>query len=367
MSFDYNKVEECFPEAGNLMVEPMKVWKLPDNKQDMYPDITLNGEYFAQEKKDGAWYQFTKTANHSYLFGRTVSTKNGLLTEKSANVPHIVKAFAALPAQTALIGEIFYPGGISKDVTTIMGCLPQKAIERQKNNPIHYYVHDIIYYDGVNLINVAAEKRYKILKAMWFKLGFNNFPFLELAESFDGEIAERADEILAAGGEGIVMKKKNLPYYPGLRPAWSTIKIKRKDSVDLVCMGFCDATKEYTGKELETWPYWEKGEIHSDVCHYEEDGWIPISKPYYYGWKTAMRIGAYDDNGKLVELGTVSSGLTDEDREQMAKNPQNYLGKVFSIDCMQKDNQEKTLRHPHVLEMRVDKPAEDCKISEIFC
>ena len=339
-----------YPEAR--MVEPMKIWKLPDGKEHMFSEICNSGDYFAQEKIDGYWYQFEKTDNYSYLFSRNISTTTGFLTEKSANVPHIIEALSVLPKNTTLIGEIYYPGGTSKTVTTIMGCLPETAIKRQKDNLIHYYVHDIIMYDGVNLVNASAENRYKILNKIWEKHNLNNIEFLKLAETFTENIETRTAEILAAGGEGVVLKKKDLPYYPGKRPAWSTIKIKKIDTVDLVCIGFCDATKEYTGKEIETWQYWIDGEA--------------VTKGYYYGWKTAMRVGAYDDNGNLVEIGTVSSGLTDKDKELMATNPELYLNKVFNFSCMEKDNKEHTLRHPHIIGPREDKSAKDCILSEIF-
>ena len=359
------------------MIEPMKIWKLPDNKEHMFSEICESGNYFAQEKIDGFWYQFEKTSNHSYLFSRSTSVVSGLLSEKSANVPHIVEALDVLPPNTILIGEIFYPQKTSKDVTTIMGCLPKTAIERQKNNLIHYYVHDIIYYNDVNLINTAAINRYKILEKIWEKHNLSQYGFLHLAEAFEQNIEVKTAEILNNGGEGVVLKKKDLPYYPGKRPAWSTLKIKKTDTVDLVCIGFCNATKEYTGKELETWPYWEKSIdlfesetvnsfLKTDICHYGEEGWFPITKGWYHGWKTAMRIGAYDDNGNLVEIGTVSSGLTDTDKERMATHPQEYLNQVFCLSCMEKDNKEHTLRHPILIGKHPDKSAKDCKISEIF-
>ena len=346
----------------------MKIWKIPEGKEYMLKNICESGEYFAQEKIDGYWYQYEKTDNYSYLFSRNISKTTNLLTEKSANVPHIMEALNILPANTIVIGEIFVPGGTSKSVTSIMGCLPETAIARQKNNLIHYYVHDIIYYDGINLINAPALTRYKILSKIWDKNNLSNYSFLHLADIFDTDIEARTVEILANGGEGVVLKKKDLPYYPGKRPAWSTVKIKKTDTVDLVCIGFCDATKEYTGKELETWPYWYNPveDTVTNRCRYGNPKWEPITKGFFNGWKTAMQVGAYDDNGNLIEIGTVSSGLTDQDREQMATNPEKYLNKVFEISCMEKDNKEKTLRHPHIVKRREDKPAKDCKISEIF-
>lgn len=382
MSFDKDKIYELYPEAENLMIEPMLIWKLPAGKESMLSEVCSNGEYFLEEKIDGAFYQFVKTENHSYLFGRTVSKLSGILTEKSDNVPHLKEALNCLPAGTILIGEIYVPGGTSKDTVSIMGCLPALAIKRQEKEPIHYYVHDIIAYDTVNLIDSPADLRYKILSAIWKKHNLEQYSFLRLATRVDEDMEAEISRILKSGGEGAVLKKKDYPYTPGKRPAWSTIKVKQMDSIDLICTGFCDATKEYTGKELATWEYWEeRGErsqdgeytwLLSEGRYYENylhnpHIYRPITKPYFLGWKTAIRIGAYNDKGELVDLGTVSSGLTDDNKREMTENPDLWLGHVVALDCMQIDKKEHTLRHPVFKCKRDDKDAKDCVISEIFC
>lgn len=382
MSFDKDKIHELYPEAENLMIEPMLIWKLPAGKESMLSEVCSNGEYFLEEKIDGAFYQFVKTENHSYLFGRTVSKLSGILTEKSDNVPHLKEALNCLPAGTILIGEIYVPGGTSKDTVSIMGCLPALAIKRQEKEPIHYYVHDIIAYDTVNLIDSPADLRYKILAAIWKKHDLNQYNFLRLATRVDEDMEAEISRILKSGGEGAVLKKKDYPYTPGKRPAWSTIKVKQMDSIDLICTGFCDATKEYTGKELATWEYWEErgersqdgeytwllseGRYYEDYLH-NPHIYRPVTKPYFLGWKTAIRIGAYNDNGELVDLGTVSSGLTDDNKREMTENPDLWLGHVVALDCMQIDKKEHTLRHPVFKCKRDDKDAKDCVISEIFC
>lgn len=382
MSFDKDKIHELYPEAENLMIEPMLIWKLPAGKESMLSEVCSNGEYFLEEKIDGAFYQFVKTENHSYLFGRTVSKLSGILTEKSDNVPHLKEALNCLPAGTILIGEIYVPGGTSKDTVSIMGCLPPLAIKRQEKEPIHYYVHDIIAYDTVNLIDSPADLRYKILAAIWKKHNLDQYSFLRLATRVDEDMEAEISRILKSGGEGVVLKKKDYPYTPGKRPAWSTIKVKQMDSIDLICTGFCDATKEYTGKELATWEYWEErgersqdgeytwllseGRYYEDYLH-NPHIYRPITKPYFLGWKTAIRIGAYNDKGELVDLGTVSSGLTDDNKREMTENPDLWLGHVVALDCMQIDKKEHTLRHPVFKCKRDDKNAKDCVISEIFC
>ena len=376
--FDKEKISEFFPGAEDLMIQPMLIWTLPANKKDKLSEICASGEYFAEEKIDGALYQFCRTDKGNYLFGRTVSVKNGLLTNKIDNVPHINSALSCLPCGTVIIGEIYVPGGTSKNVTSIMGCLPAEAIKRQdKQGKIKYYLHDMIFYNGEDMQSWGAEARYQKLVEAWNEFHLEQFDFLRLAESFDTGIEERLSQILAAGGEGIVLKKKDAPYSEGKRPAWATIKCKQMDTIDLVCTRAIEATKEYTGKELETWPYWQErsernqngeytwlsseGQYYEDYLH-NPHIYRPVTKPYFYGWKTAIGIGAYDDEGNLKEIGTVSSGLTDEMRAHL----DDYVGKVVALQCMSIDRKEKTLRHPIVKAWRDDKNAAECKLSEVF-
>ena len=376
--FDKEKISEFFPGAEDLMIQPMLIWTLPANKKDKLSEICASGEYFAEEKLDGALYQFCRTDKGNYLFGRTVSVKNGLLTNKIDNVPHINSALSCLPCGTVIIGEIYIPGGTSKNVTSIMGCLPAEAIKRQdKQGKIKYYLHDMIFYNGEDMQSWGAEARYQKLVETWNEFHLEQFDFLRLAESFDTGIEERLSQILAAGGEGIVLKKKDAPYSEGKRPAWATIKCKQMDTIDLVCTRAIEATKEYTGKELETWPYWQErserdqngeytwlsseGQYYEDYLH-NPHIYRPVTKPYFYGWKTAIGIGAYNDEGNLKEIGTVSSGLTDEMRAHL----DDYVGKVVALQCMSIDRKEKTLRHPIVKAWRDDKNAAECKLSEVF-
>lgn len=376
--FDKEKISEFFPGAEDLMIQPMLIWTLPTNKKDKLSEICASGEYFAEEKLDGALYQFCRTNRGNYLFGRTVSVKNGLLTNKIDNVPHINSALSCLPCGTVIVGEIYVPDGTSKNVTSIMGCLPAEAIKRQdKQGKIKYYLHDMIFYNGENMQSWGAEARYQKLVEAWNEFHLEQFDFLRLAESFDTGIEERLSQILSTGGEGIVLKKKDAPYSEGKRPAWATIKCKQMDTIDLVCTRAIEATKEYTGKELETWPYWQErserdqngeytwlsseGQYYEDYLH-NPHIYKPVTKPYFYGWKTAIGIGAYDDEGNLKEIGTVSSGLTDEMRAHL----DDYVGKIVALQCMSIDRKEKTLRHPIVKAWRDDKNAAECKLREVF-
>ena len=374
--FDDELVQDFFPEA--YCFKPMKIANFPNTRGITLEDLATSDDYYATEKIDGSWYCFNKTPNYAYLFGRTISRKNGLPVEKSDNVPHIKEALSVLPPNTIIIGEI-YTGDktkTSKDTVSVMGSLLKRAIALQKKQgSVHYYLHDIIMYDGEDLTSLGAFDRYNKIKEIYFDLKLNKYDFLELAPILNTKNAlEAAAEIIARGGEGVVLKKKDYPYEYNKRPAYSSVKIKKADTVDVVCMGFEDPTKEYNGKEtsdylmnIRTGEKIIRGKhtklnLLKDAIDNIED-FIEITKPFYYGWKTAIKIGLYKD-GELVSIGTVSSGLTDFYREDFAKNPQKYIGQVIECECMElKDG---TLRHPVFTRFREDKNAEDCKYEEIF-
>lgn len=340
---------------GSMQLAPMRYAVKPSQSQ--IEQAWSSGEWIAQEKKDGAFYQLEKTnAGNVYMFGRTVSKKTGEYTEKSDNFPHIKKwAEDNLPNGTILVGEIYIPGGKSNDVTKISGCLPANAYKRQfessEYQPVHYYVFDIIRFKGQDLCDMPTVDR---LVRLEFGLdGVWDGKYVERAQTYYNNFEEHLKDIFAAGGEGMVFKHMDCPYRVGKRTTASQMfKYKESlDSVDLICIGLEDPTYYYEGKEAESWPYKnEKGEL--------------ITKPAYYGWKTALRVGAYKD-GKIKEVGTVASGLTDADREDMGINPENWIDKVVEIQCMS-TTKDGALRHPVFRRVREDKGPDDCLWDEIF-
>ena len=174
MSFNKEKIQELYP--GAKMYEAQKISK---GTESLLKSACNSGEYFGELKKDGYWYQYEKYEHNSYLFSRSASTVTGLQSEKSANVPHIVDALSSLPDGTILVGEIYYPNGSSKNVTSIMGCLPTKAIERQNGSygKIHYYIHDILMYKNIDFVESKTNNwtRYNILKKIYYSVHLNIF------------------------------------------------------------------------------------------------------------------------------------------------------------------------------------------------
>lgn len=324
---------------------PAMLYSKAPKKEKLFAELESK-KYIAQPKKDGAFYQLEKTKDGEvYLFSRSVSKKTGELSQKIDNVPHLKEWAKELPNDTILIGEIYYPGKKSNDTTKVMGALSRKAIERQEEwGKIHYYIHDIIRYDGQNYIDTPFEKRYSLLCEK-IDIGLYCPSWIEIASSLTGcGMYERILNWIDSGEEGAVIKLKSGLYMPGKRPVYN-FKIKEEQNdIDLIITATIDPVKEYSGTELESWPYWE------------ED--CPVTKAYYYGWKGSIEVSGYKD-GSLIPVGTVSSGLTDEMKKDMAENPDEYIGEVCELQAMSwtKDG---ALRHPRFVRMRPDKNPAEC-------
>lgn len=336
---------------------PMLVGKAPKNYEDMLKNTPIIGTI----KKDGYWSQLVKDENEVHLYSRTISKKTGYYSDNIEKVPHIKDwAMNELPNGTCIIGEVYYPNGTSKNVTSVLGALPEKAIERQKGEygKIHFYMHDILAYNGEDYVmnNMTYDYRYSNL-CEHIDIATPLIPELEVARCYDNaylDLNKVTIDKLAAGEEGMVFRVENGLYAPGKRQPKVMFKIKQaQNDIDFVITEVLPPEYLYTGKESETWGYKDK------------EGNL-ITKAAYYGWAGALRLGAYDKAGNLVSIGRVSSGLTDNLKADLAANPEKYIGTVVEVNCMSLDKENKTFRHPYLSRLRPDKPAQDCKLEEIF-
>lgn len=345
-------MSELYPESSQI--KPMKYGKHPDVEQMIY-DLNKSHQYIATLKKDGYSYYIEHTkSGYVYAFSRSVSRKTGELTEKSENIPHIVEWVKNnIPRDTILCGEIYIPYGTSKDVTRIMGALPDKAIARQKlEGYVHYYLFDMIKYAGIDMRDWGFEKRYS---ALCEHIDLIPHPdFIEVAKSKTGyDTYETILSWIAQGEEGAVIKKKDGCFKENSRPKYNYKMKKETDTLDFVILRLLDPEYYYTGTEPETWPY------------KDSDGKL-ITKAAYKKWKNGLEVGAYNKSGALASIGRVASGINDAMCADMTAHPDKYINKVCEIQAMSLDKDALSFRHPFFIKMRPDKPAEDCKIEEIF-
>ena len=366
-------------------MEAMKYWAPPsswsdEKKRENAHSRIYSGDWFGAEKKDGYFAKLIKDEDGNIILYSRSRGVNGKFADKHEWVPHLKPFFEALPNGTCLLGELYFPSKPgSRNVTTIMGCLKEKAIERQtKGEKLHFYVFDCLAWDGKSWLSEKALSRFTWVSA------FAPIEYVSFAQYLSGkDLWVMLQEVLARGDEGIVITHENGLYEPGKRPSKTTLKIKKelKQTIDCFFTGIGSApTKEYTGKEIETWQYWENlrtGEkVQGDLYkQYSEGGPItPVTKGYFHGWAGSLEIavlrkrvgskckinGVIYEDAEVYPIGWLS-GLT----EEMKANPHEYAFQPIEVTAMEWDSICHTLRHGKMVGWRKDLTLADCTLEKI--
>lgn len=326
---------------------------------------------------DGGWEMIIRDMDGNFHARSRTAGVNGGFVDKAEWIPHIIEELSIIPNGTALIGEIYFPNNEgSRKVTSVFNCLKDKCLDRQvANGYLHFYVFDVVAYKGRSLINEPFEKRinhylnYELLDAL------QNNNYIEVAEYKEGdELWDLYGEVIAAGGEGIVITNKAAPYRCGKRKAKETLKLKKEltDTIDAFLDGaYKTPTKEYTGKFLKDWSFWyneKTGERYDKPMYDDYINGAPIvavTKPWFYQWASAVSFSVMKD-GKPVHIAYIS-GIEDSLKKEIITSPEKWIGKVAALTAMEveKISGQYSLRHGKIDTWRSDKKPEDCDWSQI--
>lgn len=340
------------------------------NIQELVRNAVFSGDYIGSRKVDGHWYMIIKDEDGNLIFrGRTESV-NGGYHNKINHVPHLRDEFEKLPNGTVYLGELYFASKEgSRNVTTIMGCLEKKAVERQeKGEKLSFYVFDCLAYDGDNLMGQGLKLRSRMLHI------FSNSDYIKVANYINGErLLEYISYCRAQDWEGVVLQRADGVYEPGKRPARKSIKVKKEldNEIDCFLTGvYKPSTWEYTGKEIETWTYWwdDKNERKMEGLFYEDYSRglpiVPITKGAFYGWAGAVEIGVVK-NEEIVPIGWISN-VTEEIKTQIVQKDSPLIHKVCKVSAMLIEHDTHALRHARIMEWRDDISWKDCTYEKVF-
>ncbi|MDH3352870.1 MAG: ATP-dependent DNA ligase [Nanoarchaeota archaeon] len=144
--------------------------------------------------------------------------------------------------------------------------------EMRKALPIELAVFDIIYHDGDNLINMPFSKRRQLIEHIIQQEKFKIILAKQIISDDAKEVEAFYEEALSEKQEGLMGRNLSAPYKPGARIGHA-VKLKPEDKdFDLVITG----AEWGTGKRA--------------------------------GWLTSFDV-ACRDNGELLQIGKVSTGL----------------------------------------------------------
>lgn len=326
-----------------LEAEAMKYWSPPKGNtiiKDILDNPTKYPNYTFTPKVDGEWNKMIWDGEHVYMLSRSRNVEN-VFPDRAEKVPHLVAEIKAhFPKNTVLLGELCFNdlSKTSKDVGSIMRSLAPRAIKLQETNPLYFVVFDCLMWDGVDLSGKVYEERFLSNIALDDFFATTELVYTACMQPYPMEdLNIFLDDYFGKGGEGVVLTDKKSFYVFGGRPARATVKIKKSvDEFEAQVVGFVEPNKVYDGKELDTWEYFE--------------GNIPVTKPYYNGWKVGVVV-------KYKDLTfSVASGLTDVDREWLAsKEAADFVkaGKLYAV-CGAMEFTAESARHPYLVRLRTD-------------
>lgn len=352
-------------------LEVMKYYAPPANwnkekKQEQVKSRIFSGDWVGAEKKDGYFARFIKDEDGNCFLQSRSRGVSGEFPNKYEWVPHLHSFFKSLPNGTCLLGELYLPDKPgSSNITKILGCKKEKAIERQKEDKLHFYIFDCLAFNGKNLLGAPASERFKKVSEL-----DNNYEYVGKATYYDGkELWTTLQNLLASDAEGMVILNKNGKYEPNKRSNKTSYKVKKElqETIDCFFTGaFTAPTREYTGGFVDSWRHWEnlqtkeklEGEYYKE--YFNGAPLEPVTKPYFNGWAGSLEIGLVKED-KVVPIGLLS-GLTDE----IKSAPEAYKGRVIEVTAMELNMTDHTMRHARMLQFRSDKNWKDCKWEDVF-
>jgi ATP-dependent DNA ligase len=300
------------------------------------------------ERKLNGWrflMHFGRDLERTYLTGRRVSERTGVYSEKGLLVPQLwvtrlspphiailvveptTHAICALQASfrpdvgyTVLDGEIMPPPGCGfRDVASFMNSdyrQVQATIAKWGSPSFHAF--DILFADGQDLREQAMLDRRQALLATI--AGVSNRHVMLVPQLSPQQLTY--DEIVANGGEGVVLKRIDAPY--GESGAW--IKVKRVSTLDVVVTGFTAGKGKYSGQV------------------------------------GAVKVSVYSSSGELLEIAQVS-GMSDTVRQQITDHQSDWLGRVVEIEAQEWGRDR--LLHPRFVRERPDSDARACTFDKM--
>ena len=343
------------------------------DKKAKAKELVMSNRYLGARKMDGAWNMIIRDMDGNFHMRSRTESVNGGYQDKAEWVPHICDELRCIPNGTALVGEIYFPDNEgSRKITSVLNCLKDKCLERQlKNGKLHFYIFDVVAWNGKSLIDEPFSTRTTYINLEMFK----DLGFVETAQYMMGEdLWNLYGQVIATGGEGIVITREDCKYLCGKRTAWMTLKMKKEleDTIDAFIDGnYKTATRLYTGKEIQTWTFWENTKTGEkfNTCMFEDykNGVPvePVTKPYFYDWASAVSFSV-KDNGESRHIAWIS-GITDELKKEIVTNPEKWIGKVAELTAMEIEHidNDYTLRHGKIEKWRDDKKADDCEFSQL--
>ncbi len=151
----------------------------------------------------------------------------------TAKFPEITEAIEALGIKNGLIdGElvVMLPDGRSS-----FEAMQQAVAKRSPRKGLVYFAFDLLNLEGEQIDRRPLDERKTRLQQL---IGVSKTGRVRYTEHVEGRGADVFDQVCRMGLEGIISKRRDLPYQPGRRDSWRKIKCLKRGM--FVIGGFTD-------------------------------------------------------------------------------------------------------------------------------
>ncbi len=221
--------------------------RLP-NADDM---IKKMGEVAVEPKYDGVRVQIHFQPGGVKTFSRNLENTTAMFSELNAIGAELHAKDAIVDCEA--VGVDTKTGKLVSFQETTTRKRKHDIEKAQQSVPLRFFVFDILFKDGKDLLSVPLSARRKILEETVIpKKLLSLSPQIITTDA--NVLREYHDEQIKKGLEGVVIKKWNSPYEPGRR-GYSWVKFKEEegktgkltDTIDAVVMGYYMGEGKRTG------------------------------------------------------------------------------------------------------------------------
>ena len=328
--FNQRDFEWFMPESANESIEPESLHAVALNRP----------AWWGEEKYDGSLYaaRFFQDNRVTYT-SRRVSATGGGAVERTEQMYSTNRGPSTL-AHTLLLGEVMLPEGAGDHgaLNSILLSNPAKSRMRQEAiGNLRYIAFDCCWFKGLDIRLQPLQMRRDMAERAvqewndfrWRAKGPDVWrgrraSLISMSPRFSAADAPAMfREIVARGGEGVMLKNPQSPYGYGLT------KCKKAFDVSVFVVGYEPGKGKYTGGV------------------------------------GAIKFGVVGTAGQILDLGQCS-GFEDIMRQQITRNQEAWIGRVFDVRCQPPDEPAKwpavnqKLRHPRFIKWRDDLVAQQC-------
>ena len=300
----------------------------------------------------------------------TVSLRSRNDRELGGQFPELDELVTLAPG-TVLDGEIVAMSGGRPDMQALLSRL-QKGSGRIPppgvTVPVTYIVFDILEKDKKPLIDLPLLERRNILKQ-----AVTEGPHVILSVPVEGRGEDYYRAAVAKGLEGVMAKRKDSPYEPGLRSGvW--LKVKGQKTCDCVITGY---TRGKGGRSST---------FGALLLGLYDNGDGSVSQDGGTGSSPAPRSSRHTGSAgrTLISVGKVGTGFSDHDRAALMETFSQLKTSMPQLQDVEKDDtivwlepvlvgevayqevtRDRKLRIPRFIRIRSDKKPEECTTDQL--